>query len=126
MRKLNVKFLLCLVAGLAAFGASAALAHHLQVRRIPQALLKQAQRAEDDNDPARASNYLSRYLDFVPDDAEQRVRLARLLAGDKLLTGRKAVVNALLALEKALSYDANRHDLRRLAVPLAIRLGRLE
>lgn len=126
MRKLNVKLLLCLLAGLAVFSGGVAVAHHLQYRRIPVALLRQAQRAEDENDLKRAISYLDRYLSFAPDDAEQRARIALILADRKVAVSHKGRENALIALEKALGYDPGRHDLRRLAVPLAIQLRRLE
>src|SRR5947208_1339252 len=82
-RKLNVKFLLCLVAGLTVASGGVALAHHLQVRRIPLALLRQAQKAEDEHDLKRADQYLSLYLDFEPGDIEQKARLARILTSKK-------------------------------------------
>src|SRR5439155_748386 len=123
MRKLNVKFLLFLLAGFAVFAGGAVLAHSLQFKRIPLALLKQAGKAEGEGDLRRAIGYLDRYLSFVPNDGEQRARIALLLADPKVAVGAKARGNAFAALEKALTYDASRHDLRRLAVPLAIELG---
>ncbi|HKB42650.1 MAG TPA: tetratricopeptide repeat protein, partial [Gemmataceae bacterium] len=125
MRKLNVKFLLCLVAAAVIFGGGVVLAHSLQFKRIPLALLKQARKAEDQGDLNRTIGYLNRYLAFAPDDGEQRIRLALLLADPKIAVTAKARSNAFEALEKALSYDASRHDLRRLAVPLAIELHKL-
>src|SRR5213592_3761355 len=126
MRKLNVKFLLCLLAAAAVFGGGAVLAHALQFKRIPLALLKQAGKAESEGDLRRAIGYLDRYLAFVPNDGEQRIRIALLLADPKVAVGPKARGNAFAALDKALSYDAGRHDLRRLAVPLAIELRHME
>src|SRR5947208_14739725 len=126
MRKLNVKFLLFLLAALVVFGGGAVLAHSLQFKRIPLALLKQVGKAEAEGDLRRAIGYLDRYLAFVPDDGEQRIRIALLLADPKIAVGPKARGNAFAALDKALTYDAGRHDLRRLAVPLAIERGELD
>src|SRR5437868_5748912 len=80
MRKLNVKFLLFLLAALVIFGGGAVLAHSLQFKRIPLALLKQAGKAEAEGDLRRAIGYLDRYLTFLPNDGEQRGRIALLLA----------------------------------------------
>jgi tetratricopeptide (TPR) repeat protein len=124
MRKLNGKFLCYLLVSCAVLGGGVALAHALQVKRIPQALLKQAQRAEDDNEPARVVSYLDRYLSFQPNDARQRARLARLLADPKLAATSRDLLNAYFALEKALALDPSQDDLRRLVVPIALRLGR--
>src|SRR5437588_10348209 len=113
MRKPNVKFLLFLLAGLAVFGGGAVLAHALQFKRIPLALLKQAGKAEGEGDLRRAIGYLDRYLAFVPDDAGQRGRIALLLADPKIAVGARARGHALAALERALAYDTGRHDLLR-------------
>src|SRR5262249_44165801 len=126
MRKLNVKFLLCLLGAIAVFGGGAVLAHSLQFKRIPLALLNQAGKAEGEGDLRRAIGYLDRYLVFLPIDGKQRVRIALLLADPKIAVGPKSRRDAFAALEKALTYDASRHDLRRLAVPLAIELNKLE
>ena len=77
-RTLNVRFLLWLVAGTLVCTGGVALAHHLQYKRLPLALLKQAQRAEDQGEIARADSYLTQYLNFAPDDTRTRARLARL------------------------------------------------
>ena len=124
MRKLNTRFLLYLLASFVVLGGGVAMAHYLQVKHIPLALLKQTQRAEDDNEPRRAISYLERYLTFVPDDAEQRVRLARLLADKKQAVSPRDLTNAYFALEKALALDPSKDDLRRQLVPIALRLQR--
>src|SRR4051794_29185673 len=121
-RKLNVKFLLCLVAGLTVASGGVALAHHLQYRRIPLALLRQAQKAEDENDTRRADMYLSLYLDFEPGDLDQKARLARILLKKK--PSRETPINenrAFFLLQFVLARDASRQDLRRLYIPLAIK-----
>src|SRR5262245_9615408 len=124
-RTLNVKFLLILMAGLIVASGGVALAHRLQYRRIPLALLKQAQKAEDENDLIRADDYLTRYLDFEPGDVEQKARLSRILTSKQLAGVPRVQMRAYFLLKDVLARDANRHDLRRLFVPLAIELGRL-
>jgi tetratricopeptide (TPR) repeat protein/uncharacterized protein HemY len=125
MRKLNVRFALCLLAALAVLGGGIALAHQLQARRIPVALLKQARTAEDKNELKRAASYLARYLSFVPDDPEQHARLAHLLATPRLIATTRGKANAYHALLAAIRYNPDGNDLRQLFVPLAIDLGRL-
>src|SRR5262245_13224472 len=98
-RKLNVKFLCWLVAGLVVFSGSLALAHNLQIKRIPLALLKQAQKAEDENDLKRLESYLTRYVEFVPDDVEQKARRARLLASPSFTETHRAQERAFQAIE---------------------------
>ena len=130
MRKLNVKFLLYLLGGIVVFSGSAALAHHLQIKRIPLALLRQGQRAEDESDLPRACRYLNNYLEFQPDDGAQRAHLARLLTDKKLRAYPGGNETARYALERALSYDGlaenDRRDLRRLLVPIDIQLRRFD
>lgn len=124
-RTLNVKFLLCLILGLAVASGGVALAHHLQYRRIPLALLKQAQKAEDENDLVRADSYLTRYLDFEPTDVEQKARLARLLTGKKLEGVPGIQSRAYFLLMDVLARDPEQQELRRVFIPLAIQVGRL-
>lgn len=126
-RTLNVKFLLCLVAGLAVTSGGVALAHHLQCRRIPLALLKQAQKAEDENDLKRADDYLTRYLDFAPGDVEQKARLARMITDKKTAkSGRIDYARAFFLLQDVLADNPNQPDLQKLFVTVAIPMGRLE
>jgi CheY-like chemotaxis protein len=124
-RTLNVKFLLCLVAGLIVASGGVALAHHLQFRRIPRALLRQALKAEDENDLVRTEDYLTRYLEFESNDIEQKAHLARLLTSKKFqtATGRVENTKAFFVLQSALSLDPDRQDLRRLFIPLAIQMN---
>jgi tetratricopeptide (TPR) repeat protein len=126
-RTLNIRFLLCLVAGLIVASGGVALAHHLQYRRIPLALLRQAQKAEDEHDVNRTAMYIALYLDFEPTDIDQKARLARLLLSKKkpsnVVTAEDATIYTLL--QYVLARDATRHDLRRLLIPVAIKLNEL-
>src|SRR4051812_12617572 len=115
-RTLNVKFLLCLVAGLVVTSGGVALAHHLQFRRIPAALLRQALKAEDENDLSRTEDYLTRYVQFETDDVEQKAHLARILTSKKFQTATGRVENnkAFFILQDVLARDPERQDMRRL------------
>ena len=85
MRRINVKPLFCSLGCLALLGAGTALAHYLQSGRIAQALLGQADRAENQEHLEEAVRFLGRYLEFVPEDTDQRARLGRLLVSDRMI-----------------------------------------
>src|SRR5258708_3332177 len=124
-RTLNVKFLLCLIVGLGIVSGGVALARHLQYRRIPLALLKQAQKPEDENDLLRADDYLKRYIDFERADREQKTRLQRLLTSKKMEGTPGIQARAYFLLEDFRAGEPERPDMRRLFLPLAIQMGRL-
>lgn len=125
MRKLNLKFLLLLIALLVVSAGGMVLAHHLQSQRIPRAILRQAKRAEDQGDLRRAAVYVSRYLEFVPNDNEAWARLALLLADKSLAKTFKEKQRAFLVLRRALAHNPQSHHLRERAISLAISLNRM-
>jgi cellulose synthase operon protein C len=124
MNKLNTRFALVLVGCTLLLAGGTALAHQLQTSRLGQALLWQADKAEKENRPDHAVKHLGRYLEFQPDDLEQRVRLGKLLAGDQLRASSKNRERALFVLEQVLARDSAHHDLRPLVVKLALELKR--
>jgi len=120
MPTINKRFLLKLlvVSGLLTgvlFGV-----HFVQARRIPDALLRQADRAADDGKTDTAIRYLRQYLEFRPDDVDAMERLATLMRqrdpGD--------VRSLILIYDKILRADPNRHAVRREAVGACLRMGR--
>jgi predicted Zn-dependent protease len=110
-----IKFtLVFLLSGGALFGA-----HALQARRIPDALLRQADRASAAGKTNAAIGYLRQYLEFKPQDADAMVKLAELLktrSGD--------TVDLLMLYEKILRNDPTRWETRREALRLSIWFGR--
>ncbi len=120
MRRLNLRFTLGLLGLAAALIGGVFLTHHLQSGRIARALLAQARSAEDQGRAAVAIKYLSRYLEFVPADVEERARLGRLLAAKDVAKTPKAVGRAVLVLEQVLARDPDRREERRLLVRLAL------
>jgi tetratricopeptide (TPR) repeat protein len=124
--RLNVKALVILVASAVLLGGTVFGVHYLQAARIADALLWQAQRAEAENRPEQVVRYLSRYLEFVPGDTEQRAVLGRTLASPRMATNWKVKQQALFVLDQALSRDGDREDLRRLLVPIAMELKRMD
>jgi tetratricopeptide (TPR) repeat protein len=121
-RTLNIKLFLILMGTGIAVSAALFLVHHLQAGRIANALLWQAQRAEQEERLDQAAKYLDRFLEFRPQDTEQRARLGCLLAGDKLALSPRARDRAVLVLEQVITRQPDRHDLRRLVVRLAMDL----
>jgi tetratricopeptide (TPR) repeat protein len=126
MRRLNVKYVLCLLGLGALVVAGVFLAHFLQTGRTARALLAQAQAAEEQGRPEPAILYLSRYLEFQPNDLDERAHLARLLAARATAGSPQAGARAVLVLEQVLGRDPDRRDCRRLLVRVALERGDLE
>jgi Tfp pilus assembly protein PilF len=128
MRKLNIKLLMILVIGTATLAAAVGVAHAFQYGRIANALRFQARRAEEQGQPERVVRYLSRYLEFQPRDLEARVELARALASDDFSGSRRARARAVQLLDKALTDDPGRNELRRLLAKVALEpeIGQLQ
>ncbi len=121
MRKTNLKLLLWLMGGVTvAIGAIFAV-HFFQSRRIANALLWQANRAEQEGKNERFVQYLSRYLDFCPKDLAQKIRLAKVQASDAF-AGNLRRRRAAFSLLNALPPDCD-PALRRLLVKVSLELG---
>src|SRR5436309_6592480 len=126
MRRINVKLLFCSLGCLLLLCAATVLAHYFQSGRIAHALLVQADRAENEGHPEEACRFLSRYLEFVPEDTDQRARLGGLLASDRIIQGGGSNQRALFVLEQVLARDPDRQASRLLLVKLALDLQRNE
>ena len=87
MPTINKRFLLRLLLGVAVVTGLVAGVHVVQARRIPAALLAQADRAADAGKADAAVNYLRQYLEFRPADADALARLAGLLRDRPLAAG---------------------------------------
>src|SRR5262249_14774277 len=84
MKRLNVRFLLCVTALAAALAAGVWLLHEFQAGRIADGLLWQARRAEKEGRLDQTAKFLARYLELRPDDNEERANLGRVLASEQL------------------------------------------
>jgi len=113
MRKLNVKLFLVLTGASILLAGGVVLCHYLQSGRIAGALLVQAERAEKQSRLDQSVKFLSRYLEFVPEDLEQRARLGRLLASEQLADTPKMRWRAFFVLEDVLRRDPSRDAVRR-------------
>ncbi|VTR98134.1 tetratricopeptide repeat protein [Tuwongella immobilis] len=94
--------------------------HRLQADRITQALLWQAERAAEQDKLDLASHYLSRYMEFRPDDIDAAVRLCDLLEK----RGKKDSQGLMFLVEKILRKDPENEAIRRKAVGICLRLKR--
>jgi tetratricopeptide (TPR) repeat protein len=126
MRKVNVKLFRNLLIGTALLIGAVFLLHTFQSGRVRAALLWQAQRAEEQGQPERVAHYLSRYLEFAPEDLDERVHLGQTLASESLATTAKARARAVFVLESVLARAPDRNDMRLLLARLAMDLGRWE
>jgi tetratricopeptide (TPR) repeat protein len=126
MRRLNVKLFLWLVGSVVLLSATVFFVHRLQAGRIANALLWQAGRAEEQGHLDQTAQYLARYLEFAPEDTEQRARLGRVLASESLADSPGARQRALFVLEQVVTREPQRHDARRLLVRVALQLQQFQ
>ncbi len=122
MPTINKRFLFRLILVLLLFTGALWGLHQLQAERIPEALLSQAQRAEDEHRLDAAIHYYRQYLEFRRDDVEARIRLAQLLR-QRHSQGR-TLAEVLFLYDQILYVDPQRHDVRREALATALRIGR--
>ena len=122
--KINYKLLVWLLGGFLATSGVVFGVHSFQYHRIAQALLFQANRAEEQGDTQRMVRYLQRYLELTPRDLEEKARLARALTTDFPGVTAKTKLNALYLLDSILVSAPERVDLRRLLIKTALEVAR--
>lgn len=122
MPTINKSFLLKLIIAVLAFAGLLVGGHTLQARRIPDALLRQSERAAEAGKTDRAISYLRQYLEFEPDDADALEKLAEMLRQrDPTYRG---YTDYIFLSEKALRVDADRHAVRREVLAACLKMGR--
>jgi tetratricopeptide (TPR) repeat protein len=131
MRTFNVRLFVYLLGCVVALTAAVLLVHWLQTGRIAHALLDQARRREEQGDRKKAAQFLGRYLEFVPDDVEQRANLGRVLSDvvlspDKGPATTRECERALFVLEQVTARAPDRVDSQRRLARVALLLGRPE
>ena len=126
MRQVNTRFFFLLVGAAAALSAALFGVHRLQAGNITAALLWQAAQAEKNGRADLAARYLGRYLEFVPDDIEQRARLGEILSDPKVIVTPAACRRAKFVLNQVLTWDPQRHDTRRSLCRVALAGRELE
>jgi tetratricopeptide (TPR) repeat protein len=117
---------LYLLAGTVLGSAAVLGIHYLQTGRIAEALLWQARRAEDQGRLDQVARFLHRYLEFVPENNDERARLGQVLANEKLAVTTRARQKAYFVLNQVLIREPNRHDLRPLVTRVAMDLRRYD
>ncbi|MCS6864340.1 MAG: tetratricopeptide repeat protein [Gemmataceae bacterium] len=122
MPTINKRFLLKLVLVLLASSTALIAVHAVQSRRIPAALKAQSERAAEQGKLDTAIHYLRQYLEFHPDDVDSQIQLAQWLE-QRLPTSRNWW-DLLFLHDRILRLDPNRHDIRRKALAIGLKLGR--
>src|SRR4051794_935697 len=96
--------------------------HDYQVRRTAGALLTQADAAERGKSPAKAADYLGRYLSVRPEDDKVLARYGLLLAEAAKRPDEQ--VRVIRTLEQVLRNDPGRRDVRLRLVQATLDLQR--
>ena len=118
MKRLNLKFLIILIAVAVLLGVGAFGAYKIQRKRSVAALLVEAKAAEKAGDRARADGLYAHYLGFRPDDSATMADYGLMLA-----TGADSPAargKALAVLEQVLRRDPSRSDVRREIIRIAM------
>lgn len=123
MRRLNLQLFLALAVGTLVSAAGVYGVHKLQTRRSAGGLLRQAERAEAKGDHVAASQYLERYLAYVPGDVDVLTRYGLLVMPEAPRAAPEATRRAVSAFEKALIRAPDRVDARRRLVDARMGLG---
>jgi tetratricopeptide (TPR) repeat protein len=120
--RINKRFvLMSMVVGLVAVGTLFGV-HRLQEERIARALLWQADAAREKDNPEDEVKYLTRYLEFVPRDAQNVLRLANLLKRQAKTYRQLLRVQSLY--ETALRLSPEQIEARKDAVEVSLLVGR--
>lgn len=123
MRRLNGKLVLITLVSLGVLLTVVHFVHSHQMQRNAKVLLRQAERAEQQKDFARAATLLQRYLAYEPDDTDAIARY--VLALEQTAPAPETTFKVFLLLEQVLRRQPDRHDLRRQVVKAAIALERI-
>jgi tetratricopeptide (TPR) repeat protein len=120
MRKVNTRFFFILLISTLVFAGGLFGVHRLQAGNIAQALLWQAAQAEKNGKATLAARYLGQYLEFVPDDIDERAHLAAVLSDEKVAITPGTRRKAEFAINQVLAWDPQRHELRQALCRMAL------
>jgi tetratricopeptide (TPR) repeat protein len=121
-RTFNLRFFAALLALAALLAVGTHFLHAYQVRRNASGLLQQADRAEQEEEPVKALEYLSRYVGLAPNDLDARERFVVLY--DRLALTREDQERSLYLLDDLLRRDGGRRAVRERAARTAMSLER--
>lgn len=119
---INQRLFLRLCILVAAFAIGLHVVHAIQADRIPDALLRQAERATQDGKPDKAIAFTQHYLVFRPNDQQAIMRLGELM--QERAKSSKELLSVVALYEKILREDPKQNEIRRKLVDLCIRLNR--
>ena len=125
-KRINFRFALVLIASLAVLGVATHFLHAYQVRRTANAMQSRARQLESEGQIAQAVDYLGRYLSLNPDKNDELAHYGSLLADQKMATTPRGKARALAVLNRVLSREPDRLDIRRKAVRLSMDLGQFK
>ena len=122
-RQLNIQAAGWLLAIVILLGTSLTLLHRYQVIRHSAVLLRQADRALEQDQADRALRYFGLYLSYQPDDVDARARYGLTL--EKYAQGQADHERALLSFDQVLRRDPERKDVRFRLIHCLINLQRI-
>src|SRR5262249_17739532 len=121
-RTINFKAIAILAVIVLGSGMSVHFIHAYQVQCHSRELLELAGAAQRDALPADTAKYLDLYLGFHPNDWDAQARYALTLK--ELAVSPREKLRAFFILEKVLSRDSGRQDVRRAAAEIGMQFGR--
>jgi len=126
VKRINVKFLLILIAVVVVGGASLFFLRRWQVSRNAGSYAKLAKERLAEGKTAEAMNLYSRYVGLRPDDHEAYAEFARLMLGraEAPDATRNDLARAYQTLETAVRRSPNDDDLRRTLAEFQLKVGR--
>lgn len=123
-KKLNYRFIACMLIGTAVFGVGVHFVHGYQIKRNAIILLHQADQAKEQKDYAQEIQHLALYLGFEPDKTEARIRYGEALHEQaKQVGSRRGLRAAFFQLDTVLRREPQRSDVRRRQVDIAMSVG---
>jgi tetratricopeptide (TPR) repeat protein len=122
--RLNIRFLIVLLASAAVLSAGWTAVHAYQVRRNSGALLAHADRAEQAGDDDRAVKLLGLYLEREPDNVDVRARYALLRF--RLARSPQELRQVIGVLVQVVEQDPSRTEVQRKLVEAAAATGQID
>jgi tetratricopeptide (TPR) repeat protein len=120
--RVNVKAVIILLGTFAALAVGIHFLHAYQVKRNAGEVYAQALAMQEEGRLAEAVDYLDQFLGLAPGDNEALARLGILR--DDLAKTPRARARAFIILEQVLRREADRNDIRRRVVRIALSIGR--
>lgn len=124
-KKLNYRFIACMLVGAVVFGAGVHFVHGYQIKRNASSLLHQADQAKEKEEYDQELQHLALFLGFEPDNMDARIRYGEALhERAKKVGSLRGLREAFFQIDTVLRRDPQRSDLRRRQVDVAMSVGR--